>query len=147
MVSWKELQELKYDKKQTKLSNNGCIKNTFQFAIGRRKLSYYDIMTCPFCLNYYELHLFKSHSGLYECPNCHNELKQSSLILDLSTDDLIEKFARWVYAYRVNGFWRKIFPDFKTWCKRLWELRISKVFWEKYKSLRGDTNNEVNEYE
>jgi hypothetical protein len=54
-----------------------------------------------------------------------------------------KQFAKWVFEYRLSGFFSKI--NFKEWNQKLWELGVSQEFWEEYKLLRGDTTKEEEE--
>jgi hypothetical protein len=54
----------------------------------------------------------------------------------------VEDFARWVFEYRLSGFWEKVFPNFETWNKKLKDLGINYEFWENYKRLKGDNESE-----
>lgn len=149
MVSWKDKQKVYYDKQQTKLSIDGCEQNSFMFAKNLPNIEYWMVVTCPFCLEHNQFWRFKKKQGLYKCPICTNEMMLTTLAItfDLSTNEAIENFAQWVFNYRRNGFFQKIYPKFEKWNKRLWELKISFVFWQKYNKLKGECNNEVNEYE
>ena len=133
------------DAKQTKLTKTGCKKNTFRFRENKAELKFDMIVTCPFCLNHNPVFKFIKKHGLYECPICTNQMWGKTIITDLYSDEQIEDFAIWVFEYRLNGFWEKINKHikdrgkaFELWKNRLFELKISKVFWEKYKELRGD---------
>lgn len=142
MVSYKDSEIMLYDKKQTRLTVDGCKENDFIFAQDKKILKFNDLVTCPFCLYFDMLFKFKKVKyGLYKCPFCETEMRSTSLILDMD----IEKFAKWVFDYRQQGFFQKLYPNFKEWNKRLWELGIAKEFWEKYKSLKGVTDSD--EYE
>lgn len=144
MVSWKEQQKVIYDAKQYFLNPDLSItKNSFKFAKKEPEIKYDDIVLCPFCLNSHQLARFKLKKGLRVCPDCGSQLKLSTLsdITDL------DKFVSFVFGYRFNDFWGKICLDFPAknkdsrfneWNRRLWQLGLSKEFWEKYKLLKGD---------
>lgn len=142
VLDYKTKNDMDWDRFQTKLTVSGCKPNTAEYALAVRTLSFYDLVTCPFCLNYNRLGDFRKVKGLWHCPICGNEMLRTSLIVNLETDIDIANFAKWVYDYRVNGFWKKIYPTFEDWCKKLKELGISYEFWENYKRFRGDNIDE-----
>jgi len=49
-----------------------------------------------------------------------------------------QEYARWVYEYRLSGFFKKI--NFDLWAKKLKDLGIAYEFWEEYKKLKGEDN-------
>lgn len=134
MVSYQDREKMIWDKKQTKLSIDGCELNTFVFARDRIILKFDDIVTCPFCLEFDYLYNFHKEGGLYTCPICTNRMMSTSLIVKMD----IEKFAQWVFDYRKNGFFKKVFPDFNSWCSKLHKFGLSYDFWEKYNSLKDN---------
>jgi predicted RNA-binding Zn-ribbon protein involved in translation (DUF1610 family) len=93
---------------------------------------------CPFCLHpdyYFRFQVtLKSGkvSGKYLCPECGKTMRRESLTKNM----LPEEYAEWVYEYSGFGFWQKI--NFKQWNERLYQLGISRPFWDKYKSLKGE---------
>jgi hypothetical protein len=99
---------------------------------------------CPFCLYQAKLSSFfisnkKGISqGRAECPECHNGMLMKSLWADMNA----KEYAKWVFDYRVNGFWQKC--PFATWKKRLHDIGWSYDFWNTYKGLKGiDSANET----
>jgi hypothetical protein len=144
MGSYKIAEKMRYDKEQTQLTKKGCKSNPNNYA----EKQYYDInfnkvVLCPFCLNYNELFKFIKNRGFFKCPNCLNDMILITLIKEMS----IEEFARWVYGYRLSGFWQKVYPNAKAWFKKLYDLGISKEFWNMYNRLKGESKdrNEFNE--
>lgn len=134
MVSWKEQMKVSDDKKQTILSPKGCSPNPNKYATYIDKHDFTSVVMCPFCLRKDFLHTFEHKSGLYICSECGNKMMLNTLVKKMDVRD----FARWVYEYRKNGFFQKVYPDFKEWSKRLNDMGISYDFWEFYKELRGD---------
>jgi hypothetical protein len=56
-----------------------------------------------------------------------------------------EEYAKWVFDYRLCGFFHKIKSgnnSFEKWNKKMKELGISYEFWEKYKQLKGEFKEE-----
>lgn len=151
MVSWKEQQKIIEDVQQCFLNPDLSItKNNRKYARKESNIKFDDVVLCPFCLMSYELSKFALRKGLRVCPNCTSQLKLSTLseITDL------DKFVKFVFGYRFNGFWNKICLDvlqkshdsrFNEWNNRLYRLGLSREFWDKYKNLKGD-NVENEEY-
>lgn len=137
-MDYKKCEKLRYDKQQTILTKKGCKINPHHYAEKELNLKWNNIITCPFCLNHNYLYDFRKISGFFECPFCKSRMRNTSLIVNMD----IAKFARWVYGYRLNGFWQKVFPDFNAWNKKLRELDISYDFWENYKRLKGVSDSE-----
>lgn len=142
MVSWKQQQKTIEDLQQYKLNPDLTIsKNTFRFAKKEPNIKYDDIVLCPFCLMSYTLDKFIVRKGLRVCPCCGSQLKLSTL----SEINDLDKFVRFVFDYRFNGFWSKVCLDvpikdqrFDRWNQRLKSLGLSYAFWEKYKTMKGD---------
>jgi hypothetical protein len=126
-----------YDKQQKKLSFNGIEENNFKFAQNTVMIKYDELVLCPFCLSLNEFgKQFTLDKGFYKCLFCKNSLKKETIKIIVNMNP--EEFARWVYDYRKNGFFKKIYPTFKMWNNRLNEYNYSLRFWNKYKELRGD---------
>ena len=139
MVSWKEQQKAIEDKEQTQLDKNGCIPNPYKNA--QKTYATFDFskkVLCPFCLEYNEMFRFIKKRGFFICPVCGNDMMFRTLVKEMDIPD----FARWVFEYRLSGFFQKVYPSFKEWNNKLWNLGIAKEFWENYKKLRGDNENE-----
>jgi len=139
LVSWKTQQKAIEDKEQTQLTKKGCIPNPNKYA--EKTYSTFDFskqVLCPFCLEYNALFSFIKKRGFFECPVCHNDMMLKTLVKEMNIAD----FARWVYEYRLSGFWDKVYPNFESWNNKLWKLGIAKEFWENYKRLKGDNNPE-----
>jgi len=141
-----------YDKLQTRLGAD-CIPvpNSFKFA----KLFLEDkiknrMIMCPFCLNSSYLTQMNIDHGLYQCNYCKNRMSDKTILLifDIFNSEKTIKtneFAVWVFGYRMNGFFQKI--KFQEWTKKLYDLGISYDFWEKYKQLKGEYQQEKQEDE
>lgn len=142
-MDYKTTDKAERDKKQTILSLNGCSPNPHKYAIKEDESDLDTIVLCPFCLNSNPLWKFDKIFGLRTCPFCKNRMRQETLTKNMS----IEEFAKWVFDYRLSGFFGKIYPDFKTWNEKLYLLGMSHSFWEKYKQLRGDSKDGTEEPE
>ena len=96
-----------------------------------------QMVMCPFCLFQAKLSSFfistkKGISqGRAQCPECHNGMLMKSLWADMNA----KEYAKWVYDYRVNGFWQKC--PFATWRTRLKAIGWAYDFWNTYKGLKG----------
>lgn len=144
MVSWKEQQKIIEDLQQCFLKPDLTItKNNYRFAKKQPKVEFDKVVLCPFCLMSYVLDKFVLRKGLRVCPNCGCQLKFSTL----SEINDLDRFVKFVFNYRFSGFWSKICLDvkpitdntrFNTWNNRLYSLGLSRDFWDKYKLLKGD---------
>lgn len=97
---------------------------------------------CPFCLHQDKLRYFLIqtgkgiHRGLAECPECKNKCKLSTLKADMTP----EQYADFAYGYKGFGFWQKV--PFETWKERLYKIGWAHRFWERYKQLKGEDEEE-----
>lgn len=130
--------KLDRDLNQTKLSSSGCVSNIAKYAKKDLQINFNEMVLCPFCLEWSEWHLFKRTKGFYECIHCHNHMtfKTAYNIRKMNP----REFAKWVFDYRMNGFFSKI--NFQKWNNNLYEYGLSFEFWQEYKKLRGDNLNE-----
>jgi len=142
-MSFKIAEKMDYDRKQTKLDAEGYKPNKAKYAKDFYEFDFNKKYLCPFCLELNEGYKFNSNHGYFRCPNCKNQMMLKTLnnILSMSNTE----FAKWVFDYRLNGFWDKI-PDFEKWNNNLYILGISREFWEEYKKLRGDSKNDREEW-
>lgn len=139
-LTYKEIQKMEYDKQQTQFSLDGAL--IIKEKIINEYTPLYVLINenhkylCPFCLEESNKFTIESHA-LIKCPNCTNQMKLKTLLFikECSNQD----FAKWVYEYRLSGFFKKI--NFEKWSKKLKELGIAYEFWEEYKKLKG-TNTE-----
>lgn len=143
MGNYKIQEKMRYDKEQTQLTKKGCKSNPHKYAEKIDKANYDMIVLCPFCLNQTQLGKFEKHHGFYKCLICSNQMALRTLVKEMK----IEDFAKWVFDYRLSGFWNKVYPNAKGWFKKLYELGISKEFWDNYNRLKGESKskNEFNE--
>lgn len=150
MIEWKKQDEIIRDIQQTFLNPDLSIsKNTYSFAKkSKSSFNYNYIALCPFCLSSNAIGDYSLRKGFRVCPICGSNMKLSTLT---EIQDLKE-FVDFVFNYRYSGFWSKICLDvpqttpnirFETWNRRLYELGISKEFWEIYRNLRGDSSSET----
>jgi predicted metal-binding protein len=95
-------------------------------------------VSCVFCLYTTNLQKFfkidaKGRTiALVTCPECHNKMQLQTLIKDMS----IQEYAKFVYGYRLSGFWKKC--PFALFNQRLREIGASSEFWLEYKKLKGE---------
>lgn len=134
MVSYKDKEKMQYDKSQTVLDKDGCSENPHKYAEKIILAEFWKIYLCPFCLESNELWKWNKIKGFYVCCVCGNSMTLNSIAQDMTT----EEFAKWVFDYRLLGFWRKIFPDFETWNKKLYNLGLSYDFWNEYNRLKNE---------
>lgn len=150
-MNWDKRQKLIEDASQYKLEPDLTItKNKNKNAKTKPNIDFTKIVLCPFCLKFYEYQMFRISKGLRVCPNCNSQMKVSTLAKINNLNDLVH----FVFDYRHSGFWDKICLDvkpinentrFNTWNQRLYELILSKAFWDEYKLLKGESGDE-NEY-
>lgn len=148
ILDWKEQQKIIEDAQQCFLNPDLSIKkNNRNYATKQSNIKFDDIVLCLFCLFSYELNKFALRKGLRICPNCGSQLK----LYTLSEINDLDKFVQFVFNYRFNDFWSKICLDVKSitsytrfneWNKRLYDLGLSREFWDKYKNLKGDNYDE-----
>ena len=74
----------------------------------------------------------------FKCPNCSNFTRLKTLLF--VKDCTNQEYAKWVFDYRLSGFFKKI--NFELWTKKMHKLGMSYEFWEKYKELKGENINE-----
>lgn len=139
--NYRRSQCAKYDKQQTVLTDTGIKQNPFIYAetpINEQLRG--KVVFCPFCLyqNKFE-HYEIIDKRLVKCPNCNTRINGKTLIF--LTNASIEDFAKWVYNYRLSGFFQKI--DFAKWRERLKILGMSKIFWGEYNKLKGIDKEEI----
>lgn len=133
MIPYKEQEKLRYCKQQTHLTQNGIEPNTFKYSIITENIDFNTKVVCPFCLTENFLYSFPKNFGLRICTICGNKVVLRTLTKKMTT----EEFAKWVYDYRLNGFWQKVYPNFKEWNRKLKELGLSYDFWEYYNKFKG----------
>ncbi len=147
MVSEKKLymmhEKAKDDVNQTRIGTDGKIKpSKAQMTVEFTTVDFAMMVSCPFCLHDDKLQAFlvSTKKGISQsranCPECHNGMMMKSLTADWTP----EQYASWVFAYRVDGYWKKC--KFSIWKERLYKRGWSKRFWEKYKSLKGTDESE-----
>jgi len=164
MVDYTISEKMRYDKRQTLLTENGITGNDKSYAVRSNSYTIFDCrkVLCPFCLSYNQINKFlimntgKSTKNtinklLGKCPNCQNSLQL--ITLDSLSSMSVHDFAFWVYEYRLNGFWSKVVRGhikgsseaekyFKEWSKKANLLSDSvhdkMNFWDWYKIFKGD---------
>jgi hypothetical protein len=144
MPSQKEILQLEYDKHQMQFAIDGSLiinqKIMNEETPINALINDSNFWICPFCLETSNKFTVESH-GLVKCNNCSVEMKVKTLLFvkECSNQD----YARWVFEYRLSGFFKKI--NFEKWNKKMKELGISYEFWEEYKKLRGDIEEKEEE--
>lgn len=151
-MDYESEQKIKSDILQTFFSNNGKIeKNKRKFATLELKDLIKDKnLICPFCLQIGKLNKFPFSKGLFKCTNCQNKMTRKTLKnmfdwFNSGYDIDVIAYAKWVYEYRLNGFWQKII-SFEQFNKRLYEEKILRQFWDEYKRLKGEYKEEWDDY-
>jgi hypothetical protein len=97
---------------------------------------------CPFCLRRGILQQFlvSTKDGISQsrgkCPFCDNGMLMRNLLAPWTP----EKYAEWAFGYAASGFWQKI--KFEAWKKELNALGWAQAFWDKYRSLKGEAQEE-----
>lgn len=132
-------EDLAHDKEQTVLTENGISPNPNSFAEKKLRFDSEQIFICPFCLKTSKFSNFfikAKNCYMAKCPNCKQEVRFKTLFTMLGMTG--KEFADFVYPYTKMSFWKKVYPDFKTWNNILSELGLAEDFWNRYKDLRGD---------
>ena len=142
MVTYKEILQLEYDKKQMQFSLDGTlIKN--QRIVNEQTpidalINDKNFWICPFCLETSNKFIIEN-KGLIKCPNCLNGMRIKTLLFVKECSN--QEYARWVYEYRLSGFFSKLNSgnsSFEKWNKKMQELGFSTEFWDEYKKLKGE---------
>jgi hypothetical protein len=142
MPSYKEVLKLEYDKRQMQFAIDGTLiinkriineKTPILALINEAKY-----WICPFCLETSNKFIIEN-KGLIKCPNCLINMKIKTLLF--VKDCTNQEYAKWVYEYRLSGFFTKLKSgnnSFEKWNKKMQELGINYEFWEEYKKLKGE---------
>lgn len=144
-MNYKIAEKMRYNKKQTMLSDKGCIPNDKKYAQEQYDLKFDSMCLCPFCLETNYFSGFKNNGGYVECPNCKNLMMIKTLCNILKFTN--REFGKWAFDYRLSGFWDKVYPSFKIWNEKLHKSGISYEFWEEYKKLKGVSTQQENDDE
>lgn len=153
MTKYQREEKARYDKQQTILTENTIKPNPRKYAETQLEDQYNKKVICPFCLTWTTIQkmLISTKSGYNKglgcCPNCHNNIQFKTLFNMLEWEP--PQFAKWIYDYRLTGFWQKIKPSFQEWNKQLYNLGFGfgKEFWDTYKRLKGEPNDNESIYE
>ena len=106
------------------------------YFIQTKQLDLMQEVSCVFCLYTTKLQkFFKTDAkgrtiALVECPECHNKMRLKTLLRHDS-----QEYAKFVYGYRLSGFWQKC--PFATFTKRLRAMGISNEFWSGVQKIEG----------
>jgi hypothetical protein len=144
-------EKARYDKEQIILSENGFIPNQRNYAVVSPQMKADMFLICPFCLTIHQLHKFilkAENKFMAKCPECKQQVQFKTLLNMINWSG--SEFADFVFPYAKQGFFHKVYPDFKEWSKRLSELtqtneengNFAQDFWDRYKELKGDVINE-----
>ena len=146
MPTQKEILQLEYDKKQMQFAIDGTLIINQKLIDEQTPLitlinssNYY---ICPFCLENSNNFIIEN-KGLIKCPNCLINMKMKTLLFIKDCSN--EEYVRWVFDYRLSGFFSKLKSgnnSFEKWTQKMKELGISYEFWDEYKKLKGDYNEE-----
>jgi len=137
MPSQKEILQLEYDKKQLQFALDGTLiinqKVVNEDTPINALINSSNFWICPFCLETSNKFTIESH-GLVRCNNCSVDMKVKTLLFvkDCSNED----YAKWVFNYRLSGFFHKV--NFEKWNQKMKDLGISFEFWDEYKKLKGE---------
>jgi transcription elongation factor Elf1 len=134
------------DPHQAVLANSGIDKNPSLYTVIESSMAINPKkkVTCPFCLGLSEFRLFlvsgkKGISlGTAKCPLCGLTFRMKSLVCMAKWT--AKEYADWVFEYSHAGFWTKV--KFDTWKKRLYLMRWTEEFWERYHELKGEDKDE-----
>lgn len=146
MPTEKEILQIKYDKAQYQFALDGTLiinqnnidDNTPLIALINENKFY----ICPFCLEKSNKYLIEN-KGLIKCPNCLVCMKLKTLLF--IQDCTNEDYAKWVFEYRLSGFFSKLKSgenSFEKWNQKMKELGIAYEFWNKYMELKGEYEKE-----
>lgn len=143
MTKYAREEKSRWDKEQTILIGHGIAKNPHHYA---RKLILFTFSNklkvfCPFCLYQDEMNKFfiitekqKIHKSLGKCPECKNEMMLLTLMN--MNEYTMQEYAKFVFNYRLTGFWKKC--PFDKWKERLKNFADFQDFWDEYKRLKGE---------
>jgi len=144
MPTEKEILQLEYDKKQMQFAIDGSLIINQKIINEQTPLTALinksNYWICPFCLvtsNNFTI----ENKGIVVCQNCLIGMKMKTLLFIKDCSN--EAYARWVYEYRLSGFFKKLKSgnnSFEKWIEKMKELGISYEFWEEYKKLKADYN-------
>ncbi len=140
MVTQKEILQLEYDKKQLQFALDGTLiinkkvidEQTPLIAL----INEGNFWICPFCLETSNKFIIEN-KGLIKCSNCSNFMRLKTLLF--VKDCTNQEYAKWVFEYRLSGFFKKV--NFDLWTKKMKELNISYEFWEEYRKLKGEDSD------
>ena len=79
-------------------------------------------------------------TGNAKCPLCGLTFRMRNLVG--MTKWTAKEYAKWVYNYSKEGFWRKVSTFFKTWKGRLKLMGWTDEFWKVYGELKGSEQDE-----
>jgi hypothetical protein len=142
-MNYKTSEKLRYDKQQMVFLNGRISENKNAYAIKALIINFNEKVLCPFCLNFELFSLFSKKGNLYTCPKCENKVMLKTLynVRKMTAQD----FAKWVFEYRLSGFFDKI--NFQEWNKKLFDVcfGFGFDFWEEYKKLKGERKQQQSE--
>lgn len=130
------------DKAQSTFGSSGQVQKKAGVKIERKVLNMNKPVFCPFCLegDYLKNFLVSTKKGLStskaQCPHCQSGMLLRTVLRKWT----VEEYADWVFAYRVSGFWQKI--NFEKWSKNLEIKGWARDFWDRYKALKGEAEEE-----
>jgi transcription elongation factor Elf1 len=104
------------------------------------------ICLCPFCFHQAKADEFVVstkkgfHQGLGKCRACGNQSQWKNLRARWTAESL----ADWVYAYRADGFWKKV--KYQWFNAGLARMGWVEAFWNRYKQLKGSPDEHGEAY-
>jgi hypothetical protein len=142
---YKAAEEAKHDKNQLMFSSLGSLKPNPNIVVIAHEtlLPLEKDVSCPFCLGLSEFRKFliSNKQGisrkLGKCPLCSCGMELDSLVKMSKFE--AKGYAKWVFNYK--GFFKKV-PSFNTWKGRLQLMGWTQQFWDTYKQLKGEQQEE-----
>ena len=142
MPTYKEILQLEYDKKQMQFAIDGTLIINQKFIDEKTPIDALinnsNFWMCPFCLETSNKFIIEN-KGLIKCFNCLNGMRMKTLLFVKDCSN--KEYAKWVYEYRLSGFFSKLNSgnnSFEKWNKKMKELGFSYEFWDEYKRLKGE---------
>lgn len=138
-------EKARFDRAQSVLTELGAAPNPRRYTVTASSLvDPNKKVTCPFCLGLEQFRGFlvstkKGFSrSLGKCPLCGEGMRLKTLMDMLKWGP--REYAEFVAPYASEGFWKKC--KWETWKKRLFLMKWTREFWDRYHELRGQGENE-----
>ena len=141
-------EKAKHDKTQMVFCSSGIKVNPNVVVVAHETLLPLNKqVSCPFCLGLSEFRKFlvSTKQGISrsmgKCPLCGQGLYLKTLFTMSKTN--AKGYAEWVFSYK--GFWKNI--NFSQWKGRLQLMGWTREFWDAYKALKSEQQEEGGENE